>query len=185
MKLDHEPDYHTIVVSEIQPRLPEGVEIKTCDDVRDLNVECCETGHNSYPQGHRKTGQRWSRQNRSNGCGPGRGCFTPTLPVEASLFSCTNSVDQFQYVVRMREAMEHGGNGSTIAEKLTPLIDRSIRQAKCWRAHSGALRFPASARRRSLSIIRSDTETYRSMHSLRVASMVASAKSSSSLGVSG
>jgi len=27
-------------------------------------------------------------------------------------------VDQFQYVVRMREAMEHGGNGSTIAEKL-------------------------------------------------------------------
>src|ERR1700733_12725836 len=71
----------------------------------------------------------------------GEGCFTPTLPVEARLFSCAKSVDQFQYVVRMREAMEHGGNGSTIAEKLTPFVDRSIRQAKCWRAHSGALRF--------------------------------------------
>src|ERR1700733_9043165 len=77
MTLDHEPDYPTIVVSEIQPRLPEGVESKTCDDVRDLNVECCETGHNSYPQGHRKTGQRWSRQNRSNGSGAGARVVLP------------------------------------------------------------------------------------------------------------
>jgi hypothetical protein len=89
MTLDHEPDYHTIVVSEIQPRLPEGVEIKTCDDVRDLNVECCETGHNSYPQDHRKTGQRWSRQNRSSGCGPGARLFYPDASCGGkSVFVC-------------------------------------------------------------------------------------------------
>jgi hypothetical protein len=44
-------------------------------------------------RGHRKTGQRWSLQNRPTESGLGLGCFTPTPPVEASLFSCANSVD--------------------------------------------------------------------------------------------
>ena len=49
MKLNDEPDYHTIVVAELQRKLPEGVEIKTCEDFRHLNVECCDTCHNFYP----------------------------------------------------------------------------------------------------------------------------------------
>ena len=45
-------------------------------------------------RGHLKTGQRWSLQNRTTESGLGLGCFTPTPPVEASLFSCANSVDR-------------------------------------------------------------------------------------------
>jgi|GEM_PF-4445932 len=45
-------------------------------------------------RGHLKTGQRWSLQNRPTESGLGLGCFTPTPPVEASLFSCANSVDR-------------------------------------------------------------------------------------------
>jgi CheY-like chemotaxis protein len=35
-----------------------------------------------------------SPQNRPTESGLGLGCFTPTPPVEASLFSCANSVDR-------------------------------------------------------------------------------------------
>jgi hypothetical protein len=48
-KLDDEPDYQTIVIAELQRKLPEGVEIKTCEDFKHLNVECCDTCHNFYP----------------------------------------------------------------------------------------------------------------------------------------
>jgi len=41
MKLNDEPDYHTIVVAELQRKLPEGVDIRTCEDFKHLNVECC------------------------------------------------------------------------------------------------------------------------------------------------
>jgi hypothetical protein len=44
-------------------------------------------------RGHLKSGQWWSLQNRPTECGLGLGCFTPTPPVEASLFSYANSVD--------------------------------------------------------------------------------------------
>jgi hypothetical protein len=46
-----------------------------------------------FLRGHRKTGQRWSLQNRPTESGLGLSCFTPTPPEEASLFSCANSVD--------------------------------------------------------------------------------------------
>lgn len=49
MKLNDEPDYHTIAVAELQRKLPESMEIKTCEDFRHLNVECCDTCHNFYP----------------------------------------------------------------------------------------------------------------------------------------
>src|ERR1700691_1702315 len=45
-------------------------------------------------RGHLKSGQWWSLQNRRTECGLGLGCFTPTPRVEASLFSCANSVDR-------------------------------------------------------------------------------------------
>jgi hypothetical protein len=48
-KLDDEPDYQPIVIAELQRKLPEGVEIKTCEDFKHLNVECCDTCHNFYP----------------------------------------------------------------------------------------------------------------------------------------
>ena len=44
------------------------------------------------PQGHIKSGQRWSLQ-PANETGLRLGCFTPPPPEEASLFSCANSVD--------------------------------------------------------------------------------------------
>ena len=49
MKLNDEPDYQTIVIAELQRKLPAGVEIKTCEDFRHLGVECCDTCHNFYP----------------------------------------------------------------------------------------------------------------------------------------
>ena len=32
-------------IGELQGRLPEGVDMKTCEDFRHLNVECCETSN--------------------------------------------------------------------------------------------------------------------------------------------
>jgi hypothetical protein len=52
-----------------------------------------EDKENQYLRGHIKSGQRWSLQNRPTESGLGLGCFTPPPPVEASLFSCANSVD--------------------------------------------------------------------------------------------
>jgi hypothetical protein len=52
------------------------------------------TPSESMPQGHIKSGQRWSLQNRPTEVGLGLGCFTPLPPEEASLFSCANSVDR-------------------------------------------------------------------------------------------
>src|ERR1700691_3373683 len=49
---------------------------------------------NPILRGHLKSGQWWSLQNRPTECGLGLGCFTPTPRVEASLFSCANSVDR-------------------------------------------------------------------------------------------
>jgi hypothetical protein len=49
MNLSDEPDYKTIVIAELQRKLPEGVEIKTCKDFKHLNVVCCDTCHNFYP----------------------------------------------------------------------------------------------------------------------------------------
>jgi hypothetical protein len=36
------------VIAELNEQLPEG-EIKTCEDFKHLNVECCETCHRYYP----------------------------------------------------------------------------------------------------------------------------------------
>jgi len=47
----------------------------------------------AFLRGHIKSGQRWSLQNRPTESGLGLSCFTPPPPVEASLFSCANSVD--------------------------------------------------------------------------------------------
>ncbi|SRR6266571_2172736 len=44
-----EPADSEIFVAELQRRLPDGTDIKTCEDFRHLNVECCETCHNFYP----------------------------------------------------------------------------------------------------------------------------------------
>jgi len=49
MNLNDEPEYQTIVIAELYRKLPDGVEIKTCEDFRHLNVECCDTCHNFYP----------------------------------------------------------------------------------------------------------------------------------------
>jgi len=49
MKFDDELDYQEIVTAELNRRLPEGVDIRTCEDLRHLNVECCDTCHNFYP----------------------------------------------------------------------------------------------------------------------------------------
>jgi hypothetical protein len=65
----------------------------------DLEEQQRSTFHYQYSvfqilRGHRKTGQRWSLQNRPTESGLGLGCFTPPPPEEASLFSCANSVDR-------------------------------------------------------------------------------------------
>ena len=49
MNLNDEPEYQTIVIAELYRKLPDGVEIKTCEDFRHLNVKCCDTCHNFYP----------------------------------------------------------------------------------------------------------------------------------------
>jgi hypothetical protein len=40
--------YDDFVIAELNEQLPEG-EIKTCEDFKHLNVECCETCHRYYP----------------------------------------------------------------------------------------------------------------------------------------
>jgi hypothetical protein len=44
-----EPDDEEFVVSVLQDSLPADLDIRTCNDFRHLNVECCETCHNFYP----------------------------------------------------------------------------------------------------------------------------------------
>jgi hypothetical protein len=44
-----EQDEEGFIISVLQERLPEGADIKTCEDFRHLNVECCDTCHNFYP----------------------------------------------------------------------------------------------------------------------------------------
>ena len=44
-----EPDYEEIVIAELNRRLPD-TDIKTCEDFRHLNVECCEICHECFPQ---------------------------------------------------------------------------------------------------------------------------------------
>jgi hypothetical protein len=38
------------VVAELHRRLPDGVDIKTCEDFRHFNVECCDTCHHFCPE---------------------------------------------------------------------------------------------------------------------------------------
>jgi len=44
-----EPDEEESIISVLQDSLPADLDIRTCEDFRHLNVECCETCHNSYP----------------------------------------------------------------------------------------------------------------------------------------
>jgi len=44
-----EPDDEEFIISVLQDVLPDGVDIKVCDDFKHLNVECCETCHEFYP----------------------------------------------------------------------------------------------------------------------------------------
>jgi hypothetical protein len=44
-----EPDEEEFIISVLQDVLPEGVDIRLCDDFKHLGVECCETCHNFYP----------------------------------------------------------------------------------------------------------------------------------------
>lgn len=43
-----EPDDEEIIVAELRGRLPDDVEIKTCEDFKRFGVECCETCHGHY-----------------------------------------------------------------------------------------------------------------------------------------
>lgn len=43
-----EPEYEEDVIKTLETRLPD-VDIKTCQDFKHLNVECCETCHEFYP----------------------------------------------------------------------------------------------------------------------------------------
>ncbi|HWY52976.1 MAG TPA: hypothetical protein VNZ03_00830 [Terriglobales bacterium] len=44
-----EQDEEGFVFSVLQDVLPDGVDIRTCDDFKHPNVECCETCRNFYP----------------------------------------------------------------------------------------------------------------------------------------
>ena len=44
-----EPDFEEIVIAELQGKLPD-TDIKTYEDFRHLNVECCELCHECFPQ---------------------------------------------------------------------------------------------------------------------------------------
>jgi hypothetical protein len=44
-----EPDYEESIIAELLSKLPD-TDIKTCDDFKHLNVECCDLCHTSYPQ---------------------------------------------------------------------------------------------------------------------------------------
>jgi hypothetical protein len=43
-----EPDYEETVIAELQGRLPDNVDIKTCEDLKHLSVECCDACHGDY-----------------------------------------------------------------------------------------------------------------------------------------
>ena len=43
-----EPDDEEIVIAELEERLPDDLDIKTCEDFRHLNVECCDICHGHY-----------------------------------------------------------------------------------------------------------------------------------------
>jgi hypothetical protein len=49
MNLNDEPEYQELVIAELDRKLPNGVEIKTCEDFCHLNVKCCDTCHKFYP----------------------------------------------------------------------------------------------------------------------------------------
>src|SRR6202041_2851855 len=66
-------------------------------------------------------------QNRPTESGLGLGCFTPTPPEEAVCFRAPTPWTTFKYVAVMKEAIEHGSDGGTIAEKLTPVVHGTIR----------------------------------------------------------
>lgn len=40
-----EEEYRQVVIDELHKRLPEGMDIRTCEE----KVECCDTCHNCYP----------------------------------------------------------------------------------------------------------------------------------------
>jgi hypothetical protein len=42
-------DEEAFIISALQDVLPDGVDIRTCEDFCRLNVECCTTCHNFYP----------------------------------------------------------------------------------------------------------------------------------------
>ena len=44
-----EQDEEEFIISVLQGDLPSDVDIRTCEDFKHLNVECCETCHEFYP----------------------------------------------------------------------------------------------------------------------------------------
>jgi hypothetical protein len=44
-----EQNEEAFIISVLQDSLPDGVDIRTCEDFRHLNIRCCETCHNFYP----------------------------------------------------------------------------------------------------------------------------------------
>jgi hypothetical protein len=46
--ISEEPDYEESVIAELLSKLPDA-DIKTCDDFKHLNVECCDLCHTCYP----------------------------------------------------------------------------------------------------------------------------------------
>ena len=49
MNLNDEPDYQNNRHRRASAEVARWCEIKTCEDFRHLNVECCDTCHNFYP----------------------------------------------------------------------------------------------------------------------------------------
>lgn len=43
-----EHDWEESIAAELDRRLPDGVDIKTCEDFNHLGVECCESCHGIY-----------------------------------------------------------------------------------------------------------------------------------------
>jgi len=44
-----EQDEEEFIISVLQDVLPDGMDIKVCEDFKHLNVQCCETYHEFYP----------------------------------------------------------------------------------------------------------------------------------------
>jgi len=49
LSVNDEQDEEGFIISVLQDVLPDGVDIRLCDDFKHPNVECCETCHNFYP----------------------------------------------------------------------------------------------------------------------------------------